>query len=1035
MGTGGPDAVAELEIRLLGRPQLRQGAKVVPFVANQRDQLLCYLAYHRDWVGREGLQGLFWAEQPSAKAQRNLRRVLARVKKLTWVKGVEASRHALRWRVDTDLGLFQSAFGAGRWEEALGHYGGSLLEALEGNSLNGFSRWLELERERCRQDWRMAVLKRADALGLAGRASDAAFLLKPLLAHEDLDDEVLTAYMQAAYRAGGRDQALSAYEAFAARLYKELALSPTAELEGLARAMREGDESLLPASSTARLLSEPAPEPAPPPSRSPPATLPTQTGSFVGRDAELAEVVKLLAKPECRLLTLTGLGGSGKTRMALKVAEGVAPSFPDGVFFVGLAALGSPTLIPATIAERLQLIRGQADAVEQVVTFIGDKRLLLILDNYEHLLAGATLTESLIKGCPNLKLLVTSRERLNVEAEWLLAVGGLRYPQGEFDPEEALQWDAPHLFLQRAKRVKPDFEVGRDELAHLLTICRHLEGSPLGLELAAVWARLMPLKEIADEIARGIDFLDSSSRSKAERHQSLRAVFDHSWRLLTPREQEALGKLSVFAGGFSREAAKQVAGISLPVLAALVDKSLLRVSSDGRYSRHMLVYQYSREKLARKPEEQAQAEEEHGGYFMQFLADQRDALRGPNSKVAFEALDKDLENIRAAWRWALRQEQAERIERATFPLSNYLARRARFGEAFGVFSQAAAVLTDSDPVQRRALGGVLTEGGWHAYQLGHYPEGKRLAERGLALAKAANDSTTAMLALNALGCLFHKTGDYERARAYHQQAVSFPESQQRPTLQANLLNNAAIVERSLGRYAEARAYAQQSLTFYELSGNHVDLLNYPLRLGEISLYQNRLSEAQGYFTKGLAQARALGVQSRTSDFLVLLARTLYELGSFGEAQEHCQEALGMMRANGGRSRDVSALKNTLGRLAAAQRDEAAAYDLFRESLSTAWSSGELPKVLETLVYLAELWLKEERAVRAAEVLSLAQHHPSSEHWLKERARKLLENLSLEDPTQAQARGKALSLSEFIPSLLAEWPRFPNSSIGSEQSGR
>ena len=553
MGTGGPDAVAELEIRLLGRPQLRRGAKVVPLAANQRDQLLCYLAYHRDWVGREGLQGLFWAEQPSAKAQRNLRRVLARVKKLAWTKGVEASRHALRWRVDTDLGLFQGAFGAGRWEEALGHYGGSLLEALEGNSLNGFSRWLELERERCRQDWRRAVLRRADALGLESRASDAAFLLKPLLAHEDLDDEVLGACMRAAYQAGGRDQALSAYEAFAARLREELALSPTAELEGLAQTMHRGDERLLPAPSSARLSSQPAS----PPDR-PSVTLPTQTGSFVGRDAELAEVVNLLAQPECRLLTFVGLGGSGKTRIALKVAEGVASNYPDGVFFVGLAALGSPALIPSTIAERLHLTWGQSDALEQVMSFIGDKRLLLVLDNYEHLLVGAAFTETLVRACPNLKLLVTSRERLNVEAEWLFALEGLRYPQDEFNPEEALRWDAPHLFLQRARRVKPDFTVGRDELAHLLAICRRLEGSPLGLELAAVWVRLMPLKEIADEIGRGIDLLGSNSRSKAERHQSLRAVFDHSWRLLTPKEQEALSKLSVFAGGFSREAARQV---------------------------------------------------------------------------------------------------------------------------------------------------------------------------------------------------------------------------------------------------------------------------------------------------------------------------------------------------------------------------------------------------------------------------------------------------------------------------------------------
>ncbi len=541
-----------------------------------------------------------------------------------------------------------------------------------------------------------------------------------------------------------------------------------------------------------------------------------------------------------------------------------------------------------------------------------------------------------------------------------------------------------------------------------------------GLELAAGWVRLMPLIEIADELAKSSDFLESS-RSKVARHRSLRAVFEHSWRLLNPEEQTVLKKLSVFVGGFNRNAAAEVAGASLPILAALADKSLLKVSDAGRYHRHMLVYEYSREKLAEEPGEYAQTEARHGDYFMRFLADQRRVLRGAESQVAFGALDGDRENVRAAWQWAVRRVEAEHIRHATFALSNYLARRARFQEAQGFFRSAAAVLDGSDPRERHALAAVLTEESWHSYQLGHYAEAERLAERGLVLAEAAADSTITVLALNALGCTANKTGAYKKAQRYHRRAVSFPKGQQQPTLQGNLLNNTAIVERSLGNYQEARAYAQEALECYRLSGNRVDRLHLPLQFGEISLYQNRLDDAKGYFTEGLAQARALGVQSRISDFLVMLARTLYELGAFGESLEHCREAQKMMQANGGQSRDSSALKNTLGRLAAAQDDKAAAYTLFGESLRTAWSRGELPKVLETLVYLAELWLKEARVTQAAELLSLAQAHPGSEYWLREHARKLL--AGLEPSQQAQSRKNPLSLTE-VPSRLAEWLHLP-----------
>ncbi|MEZ4672416.1 MAG: tetratricopeptide repeat protein [Anaerolineae bacterium] len=324
--------------------------------------------------------------------------------------------------------------------------------------------------------------------------------------------------------------------------------------------------------------------------------LPSPSTTFVGMSRELAHLQRLLDAPDCRLLTLVGPGGIGKTRLAVETALRHSAHFVDGAHFVALAPVASADLLPFAIGDALDFsFVGQEAPIVQLVTYLRDKILLLLLDNFEHLLDSVPLLVNLLAGAPHLKVLITSQERLNLHGEWVLPITGMDYPLNA-DDDDFESYSAVQLFVLSAQRVQPDFSL-RGNTRDVLRICQLVEGMPLALELAATWVRLLPCSQIAEKLTSSLDFLASPLRNLPERQRSLRAVFDHSWNLLSHPEQMALAKLSVFRGAFYLQAAEEVGGASLSVLASLADKSLVHPDGMGRYALHELLRQYAADQL------------------------------------------------------------------------------------------------------------------------------------------------------------------------------------------------------------------------------------------------------------------------------------------------------------------------------------------------------------------------------------------------------------------------------------------------------
>ena len=698
---------------------------------------------------------------------------------------------------------------------------------------------------------------------------------------------------------------------------------------------------------------------------------------FVGRDQELEEITQLLNNPDCRLLTLVGPGGIGKTRLALEAVGQI--HFPDGVYFVPLQPLAASELIVPTIAEvlRFQFHPG-GEPKEQLVNYLHDKCLLLLVDNFEHVMDGAALINDLLAGAPQVKLCVTSRERLNLLEEWVLDVGGLDYPASEVETNIE-SYPAVRLFLQRAQRVQVGFALSNGP--DVIRICQLVDGMPLALELAASWVRTLSCAEIAAEIERSLDILETPARNMPTRHRSMRVVLDHSWSLLREDERDVFMSLSVFRGGFRKEAARQVAGATLQMLSAFVDKSMLRVLTNGRYDLQELLRQYAESKLNENQSERALVQDRHSGYYAALMMQRDSALLHQNQKVAVEEIEAEIDNVRTTWNRAVEQGRWQDIRSAQWSLYWFNHLQGRLGEGEDFFNRAAARATDPE-----LLALLWARQGAFLVEQGHYESGRALLDKSLPFVRAQSDQREVVFTLICVGAVRVHMGLYEEAKVIFHEAEALARDLAEGYMIAWALDFLATIYRQTGRYEDAKRLLQECILISSEAGSL-------------------------WLTTGIRFD--LGI-------------TLQEMGHYAEAKRLYLETLQTASENRAAVTLVGYSLTFLGQVCRAlhEYEEAAYY--FGQALDHAGLTGIIRMKLEILAGIAELLINQKWERLALECIALIAQHPSSRSESRRNALEQLKHMASELPAEVfethQAKGQTAELAQIIEAVY-ETPLF------------
>lgn len=714
------------------------------------------------------------------------------------------------------------------------------------------------------------------------------------------------------------------------------------------------------AARMARMLT--APEEHPPASAPlrtlPPAELPMYLTPFVGREQEQSELAALLARPDCRLVTLLGPGGVGKTRLAIETTRAV-PGFTDGVAFVSLAPVAAPALIVPAIGDVIgYAFSSTSDLTSQLLAYLHDQRILLILDNLEHLLdpAGVTLgfLKRLLFEAPHVTVLATSRERLRLAGEWVVELAGLAVGQPHLAARPAAG-PALTLFIEHVERVDRAFRLTSDNASAIATICRQVDGLPLGIELAAAWTRLLSLEEITQELTRSLDTVHLSPGALPTRHYSLRAVVDHSWQLLSAMERAALRRLAVFQGGFTREAAAQVAEAGLGVLANLADKSLLRRGANGRYDLHEIIRQYADARLQEQVAERDATRSRHAAYYLQFVAEREQRLKGSAQAAATAELTAEIDNIRAAWHWAIEQRPLDELERAGEVLQWFYEFRSWLQEGVAVFAAAVERLRAVEPVagdaeRRRLFGRMLGHYGYLATRSGELAAATTALAESSALLADAGDPVGLGRTLNYQGSAALWSGDYATARRLIDRSLELAAHTGDHPVTAMNLTLACSVAHTVGAYQEAEQFFRAALTHWRSLGNPRGMV-WCITFGcNTLLLLGAHQEAQQLLHESLKLCQATDDRFGTATTLHQLGRIAAQQGDVEEAIYFFHEALPLLPStwNWLYAQALNDLAAALWQVGSQQE----AWRTYRTALAAALQVHSIPEALQALVGLA-----------------------------------------------------------------------------------
>lgn len=942
--------MSRLDISLLGTLRVaRDGQPVTEPAYGKALALLAWLAVESDRAHhRSRVAGLLWPDFEEERARHNLRQALATLRRIAGVEGAEpcllVQRDTIAFNphagvhVDVHrlLGLLTErdrhahAEPASclpctrRLEETVAIYHGDFLEGFSVPDSEEFEAWTTVWRERLRERMLTALDDLVTCYRAQGDPASAINALRRQLELDPLREPAHRELMTLLWESGERTAALAQYARCSAILDEELGIEPEDETTALYEAIREGDLSPAPHAGAGR----PAPQ----------ARVPVPSTRMIGREVEAAEIIDHLSRADCRLLTITGPGGSGKTRLALHVVSAMAGRFPGITCFVELASARNAEEMARAIAGELGLqLRGKEPPDRQLMAWLRERSVMLVLDNLEQLVEEIDLIPAMLAHVPDLTLLATSRERLNLSGEWVYPIGGLTVPLGP-ETDDVEGYEAVELFMDALRRARGGHPLRHEDRPEVVHICRLVDGMPLALHLAAAWANSLTLAEIAAGIRQNVDFLSASSRDQPERHRSMRAVLISTWERLTADEQTAWRRLSVFEESFTLAAAERVARASMQVLAALVNKSVLMRTVDGRYRMHGLLRQFGDDMLRRDERECARMRDRHSHYYLRMLGELEDMLTGRDQPAALRQIAGDQGNIRLAGEWAIERGMLNDLVVAGPAFWLFLVIHGQMAEGEQAFG---AVLDSLERVAPRPEGSGLALGMARAYTggfrsgLGRYDEAIALLSSGTELLRDHVNGRVLGLALNMLATALLMKGRYDEAHDRLLESIEEFERLGDAWGQAFSLNDLGLVQRMYRNDDAGERSCERSRSIFRRLGDNRGQAFAATNLGRFAMMRG------DYVRARRLHHEALSLREEVED-------------AWGVASSCVQ----------------------LGRVAALMGHEAQARHFLLRALGVGWETSIAPVVLEALTELAGLDMTAGEPDSVRETLEAISRHPA-----------------------------------------------------------
>ena len=983
-----PDNAPEL---LLYGPA-RSRLETAPWAPERRLQLLAVLALaDGHWVTRDRLAALLWPEHGQAEARRNLRHVIFKARER--VPSLEANVQALRWAVSTDLQAFDRALAAGQVEPALVLRRGTVLEGLDDPANETFAGWLAEQRRAYDQRWRDAAIAHLPTLA---DAAARATLGRLLLRLDPYDEGAVAAWMRTELAHGDRAAAGRVLAEYRERIAEELGVEPRRDL----RALFEDRGGAVASSGLV-------------------SAFPGGPGAFVGRRAELAQITAWLADPSARLLTLQGTGGSGKSRLAAEVLRLAGERLGTARHWFDLQFLHDDDDVPSRLAALLGAA-GAGDGAQRIARHVGARPTLVVLDNAEHLPALGAVARTLLTAAPGLRLLATSRRRIQVADEAVLGIGGLPVPDTDSrDPEAAVAFDAVKLFVHRATAVQRSF----DPVVHLpaiIDIVDAVGGLPLAIELAAAWVRLLPPDEIARELRDAPERLEHDLSTLGEparpEHRSLGLVIQRTWELLAPGERAALAALSVFRGGCTAAAARAVAEVSLPVLSALVERGLVTSDSDGRFGLHPLVAASAAARLARDREAEVQLKRRHAEHYTSQLEGLAPQVRVDHRAVV-AGVEAEFANAQAAWRRALAERDAAAVQRMLPAWRALFDVQARFSEGVAHLLPVLQWPT-LDAALAQAVAEVRNVLSMLLYRSGDLARSRAVAESGIALAEYVGARRALVGCLSSVGSCLSLGGRWDEAVPYFERALALARDDGERGEMAASYTNLGICAKKAGRFEEAMSLYAQALAIDRELGHHEAVVRRLVNIGNVHLERSEWAEALAVLREGMALAQRHAVRSMWPYFESSIGLSLYELGRIDDAEPHLRRALELARASETHV-IVSTARHMLARVLSRRGQAAQAIELLQQSASDDLAAGSRTEVIDAVLYFGE-WLRDRGdVVSAASLWTLVAAHPQTEAGVAASAGQWMAALPLDAEARAAAANAAPTLDEAVERLLAQ----------------